>query len=519
MRCFSIHFAVRIFLIFIFYLTFPFQAFSQNQTDISKKSPYSSWISKPPWDQLYAEGLDDQKGMGRIFVPAMTNPGNEPFYGIIQDGKLIGEKIVGSSFFLLPGSYQIALGTGNLDQKIKKNVKIERGQTLIIEPDWSAITIDVIDESRNNIKKDLQIYNNQNFENYGVIPAINPELGEQLQTLILPPGLYKIVDRGADPNTFVNFSTVLLESGHYTPYTVVISSQTSSFIGAGVIASTTQLLQDQTWKNYIAIHGSLVINSANITESEAKTNFSLLTQLENRIIYDQLPHYFFSNNLLELGALRPENQDFQISQDRFQLKSTYVYYLLPWIGGYSQLGLTTHIFETTTVFDEKHDVTMINSNGTEVVKENVDRIKLEPPLFPLDLKGGIGANITPLRTFNSRLNLRAGYGFLQTYNSNVFRKESDYVYKEEKDDFVKGFETSFLLNLAIFRNLTITSELDLIFPEDDVQNPIIDLVNISTISLTRNVSMEHIFRLNRKPSSEWTTQEHLLTVRISYFIF
>ncbi len=193
--------------------------------------------------------------------------------------------------------------------------------------------------------------------------------------------------------------------------------------------------------------------------------------------------------------------------------------MLPWIGGYSQLGLTTHIFETTTVFDEKHDVTMINSNGTEVVKENVDRIKLEPPLFPLDLKGGIGANITPLRTFNSRLNLRAGYGFLQTYNSNVFRKESDYVYKEEKDDFVKGFETSFLLNLAIFRNLTITSELDLIFPEDDVQNPIIDLVNISTISLTRNVSMEHIFRLNRKPSSEWTTQEHLLTVRISYFIF
>lgn len=207
------------------------------------KTRHETWLSSPPLQQLYSEGLDDQKGMGRIFVPSITNPNNEPFYAVFRNDELVGERNMGASFFLLPGAYTVVLGSGTFDQRIHKDIEVRLEETVIIEPDWCALTIEIIDESRNNFRQDLQVFDVTTATPIAVLPSINPELGEQLQTLLLPPGLYKILKRGRDFNTFVNFATVLLEAGSYTPFTIVIDSQTGNFTGAGIIVQGTELKQ------------------------------------------------------------------------------------------------------------------------------------------------------------------------------------------------------------------------------------------------------------------------------------
>ncbi|HHE46780.1 MAG TPA: hypothetical protein ENL08_03635 [Bacteroidetes bacterium] len=482
-----------------------------------------TWLAPSPETQLYIEGLDDRKGMGRIFVPAMTSGASEPLYAVFQGGELIGEQNTGSSFFVKPGRYTVVLGTGTLDQRIRREVDIKREQTVFVHPDWCALTVEVIDEVRNYYKQDLQIFRIESLESYGLISAINPELGEHLQTLILRPGLYKIVRRGEDINTYVNFTTLLLEPGSYTPYTIVSNSETGDFIGAGILASRTQLRQRRNWSIYGALHGNVIVTAANsVSSDKVKTNLSLISQLDNRLLYDKFPHYNLASNLLELGALRQEGAKFQINQDRLRLKNTYVYYLLHWLGGYTRLEATTHLFETTYRFDNRRNVTFLDLSGqTIAVENNVDEVRMEPVLYPLELKEGFGVNVTPIKTFIAHLNLRTGLGYWQTYNKDVFRQDSEHdtLFHRIPDNFPQGLETALISNLSLLKNLSVTTEIDVLFPFTKDNQITLDMENFITLRVTKNVAIEHTLRLKRSAELTHTLQEQFVSVRLSYFLF
>ena len=494
-----------------------------SQTPEAPPREYSSWLAQPPQAQLYAEGLDDRKGVGRIFVPVMTNPSNEPIYAVFKGDSLVGEQAMGTSFFLLPGSYAVVLGTGNLEQRIRREAEVRREETVILEPNWSALTVETIDEVRNYQKQDLQIYRVENAESFGIIPTINPELGEQLQTLILRPGLYKVFRRGDDFNTYVNFTTFILEPGTYTPMTIVVNSESGNFMGAGILNLQSQLQQRRNWKLFGAIHGSVMFTSANkATSSEIKDNLSLLAQLDNQILYDRLPHYLLSRNLLEIGALRQQGATSIINQDRLQLKNTYIYYLVKWLGGYSRFEVATHLFPTDYEFDSPDPVAFFDLNGNLVKSRfGVTRVRTAPAFFPLQLKEGLGANIAPLRSFIARLSLRAGLGFWQIYNRNVYSQDEkiDSLFRRVKDDFPRGLESSVLSNFALLRNLTITTQLDLLFPFEAHKKTLIDLENYISLGVTKNVTVEHTLRLRQDPSIAYAIQEQFITLKLSYFLF
>jgi len=484
---------------------------------------YGTWIAPLPDIQLYGEAKDDQKGMGRLFVPAMTSPANEPLYAVFKGDELIGEQNTGSSFFLDPGHYTVVLGTGSLEQRIKREVDVGREATIMIEPDWSAITVEVIDEVRNYVKQDMQIFKVENAESYGLVPAINPELGEQLQTLILPAGLYKVVKRGEDFNTYVNFTTITLEPGAYTPLTIVMDSQSGKFVGAGILSSATQLRQRRNLKLFGVIHGSVLFNSANNTASrEVKNNLSLLTQLDNQIVYDHTPHYYLSRNLLEIGALQQEGARFIISQDRLQLKNTYVYYILRWLGGYTRLETTTHLFPTVLEYASLRNTKFLNLDGSvEKQRLGVKRVTTQPSLYPLQFKEGFGVNVTPLRSFLARLSVRAGLGYWQIYNKGVYRQDTavDTLFQRIEDSFPQGLETTLVSNFALLRNLTITTELDVLFPFEQHKKTVSDLENFISLGVTKNVTVEHTLRLKRDPSVDYTIQEQFISLRLSYYLF
>jgi len=407
-----------------------------------------------------------------------------------------------------------------------------------LHTDWSALTIEVIDETRNYFKQDFQVFRVETAESYGIIPAINPELGEHLQTLILSPGLYKIVGRGENFNTFVNFATVLLEPGGYTPFTVVIDSETKNFIGAGILTASSQLRQRKNWSIFGAIHGNFDITAENDeSDDEIKNDYTLKSMLENRLLYDNFPHYYLSNNLLEFRALRQEGEKFQIQQDLLTLKNTYVYYILNWLGGYSRLSLNTHLFETIERFDPPENVAYIDQRGTTRIKGET-KSRLKPSIYPLELKEGLGINLTPVKTFIAHVNLRLGLGYWQTYNKDVYFSCPniidttytdagdtilvEYNTFERTDDLSQnGLETALVSNLSLLRNLSVTTEIEIRFPFGKENEPEFELENFITLRVAKGVAIEHTLRLksNPHPTHKHTIQEHFISVRLSYYLF
>jgi hypothetical protein len=495
-------------------------AFAQNQSSFRPRT--ETWIMPSPESQIYIEGLDDRKGLGRIFLPAMTNPANEPLCAVFGGGELVGEQQMGSSFFLPPGRYTVVLGTGSFEQRIQREVEVRREETVIIQPDWCTLTVEVIDEFRNYVKQDLQIFRVENAESYGIVPAIDPELGEQLQSLVLRPGLYKVVKRGEDFNTYVNFATLLLEPGSYTPMTVVVDTVSAKFVGAGILTSVTQLRQRKNWRLYGAVHGSVLFTSANnATRKEVSNNLSFLGQLDHQIALDKFPHYYLSRNLLEMGGLQQQGAQFAISQDRLQFKNTYVYYLLKWLGGYSRFEVATHLFPTEAQFDPPQDIIQRDLKGQDRSRPGLARLTTQPAFYPLQLKEGLGVNVTPLRRFLARLSLRTGLGYWQIYNRDVYAQDGDTtnIYKRIADSFPQGMEVSLVSNFALLRNLTITTEADVLFPCESGKGAVSDLENFVSLRLSKIVTLEHTLRLSREQDPDYTIQEQLISVKFSYFLF
>ena len=68
---------------------------------------------------------------------------------------------------------------------MKKSFEIEAEETRIIEPDWSGLTVRIIDESREWLKEPYEIFRLPERESYGIGYGADEQLGENLQTWIL----------------------------------------------------------------------------------------------------------------------------------------------------------------------------------------------------------------------------------------------------------------------------------------------------------------------------------------------
>lgn len=491
---------------------------------------YDTWLTRSPQEQLYLEALDDQKGMGRVFVPVMTSPANEPLWAVLSGDSVIGQKPMGSSIFVMPGRYTVVLGTGAIEQRQHIPIDVGLEQTVVVDPSWAALTVDVIDETRNNVQQALQIYDAIEGTSYGIIAAVNPELGEQLQTVLLPPGLYKIVERGRDFSTYLNFATVQLSPGTYTAFTIVIKTTTSGtfFTGAGMLSRAGQLTQIKEWKIFGSLTGQLKItsnNSSNTAANSFSTTYEPSLQFDNQLLFDHFPHYYLSNNLMEFGAIKQPNIEWLINQDQVQLKNTYVYYLLSWLGGYARFDANTHFMPSYDVFAEGADITLLNLDNQ--IKERIQGAKhfeTAPPFLPLTLKEGIGVNLTPVKHFDARVSIRAGLGYRQLWASRVYSLSSkagnSYVYRETEEASQRGLETSLISNLSPTQNLVITTELDLFRPFTGDTHWIVGVDNTTLLNVSKHVILEHKLTLNRdRKQFKGILQKHTLTVGLTYYLF
>jgi len=511
---------MKIFRLMLFSLLLPFIAVSYAQ----QQKKYN-WIAPAPRVQLDMEAMDTIKGLGRLFLPAMTNPDFEPIYIVTQNDTVVKEQKMGNSVWLRPGRYTVTFGSGNLDQMMKKVIDIEAEETRIIEPDWSGLTIRIIDETREWLKEPYEIFRLPERESYGIGYGADEQLGENLQTWILKPGLYKIIKLGEHVNTYVNFATVRLLPGELTQYTIVIDSDTKNFMGAGILELGTETRKIKNWSIFSALYGSLTLNRANdVTSEEQLTSMAFVAQLDYSIKYSTQKHYFLSRGLMEEGWNMQRRQTmFRSYLDNLRLKNIYIYYFLPGLGFYGRLFLESNLFGTTYYYDKPTTIHFYDQQGNlKRTSEGVKKIIVSPSFSPFELKEGIGINLILAKSLRASFNVRGGMGFRQNINWELYAKNAtnDTTFYKKPSSFLRGPEAALIGTYRIRKDMMITSELDMLIPSDTKNKLVYDWENNLNFRISKNISIDYKLRIKKDPSiTSYVQYEHILLLRYSYILF
>jgi len=491
------------------------------QESASKK--WSTWDALPPQAQLAQEARDDIKGLGRLFLPVMTDPDYEPVFTVsnLQDSVLKISKM-GKSVWLRPGKYRIAFGSGSLDQVLRREVEIREEDATILEPDWSCLVIRIIDESRTSIREAYEIYSMPENDYFGVGYGAEEQLGEHLQTWILKPGLYKIVKLGEHVNTYKNFTTVRLLPGELTHFTIVVNS-TTDFLGAGIIEVGKKTRKVANWSLFSTLYGSFTLNSSNdVTTKNQETSMIFVAQLDYNIMYNSPHHFFSSRGLVEEGwNLQKKQTSFRSSLDRMQIKNIYIFYFIKQLGLYGRVFLETNLVPKNNYFDFPRNVTLLNENDQVIEQQSsIRRIQLSPNFSPLELKEGLGINLILLKSLRANLNIRTGMGWHQIFNRDLYNQTSDTTFKLLTSSFSWGPEASLIGSARISRNMLLSCELEGFYPEAKGERLDYEFENILNLKLSKNVSLDYTLRFRNKRSlSDYLLTDHIVLLRYSFFPF
>ncbi|MEA3474956.1 MAG: hypothetical protein U9R23_00690 [Candidatus Cloacimonadota bacterium] len=504
--------------IFIFYL--PQNIFAES------KYSYDTWQADIPQVQLDKEGVDDEIGFGRIFIPAMSKPKLEPEFSVYQNGKTVKVGFpIGQSCFLKPGNYTIVFGSAtSKDKKIQKKVTVEEGETKIISPTWSGLIVKIIDQNRNYIRLPYEIYDINDYKTSAGMKysADENKPGEEQETWILEPGTYKVIKYGETPKTFINFATIQLLPGELYIMTVVLNNETNNFMGAGILPEMFESDKIHKWIHYTSIKGSFLLNADNSANKEqTKTNITLSSKLENELKYDEFPHYFNSRQTINLGFTKEQDQDFRIYSNSIQLPNTYIYYLFKSFGFYTRFRIDSNIFPTNFYLDSLSTVCKHYQDGTIDTLKNIDKVQITPVLYPISLEEGFGLNLTLLNTNRSNLYIKTGLGMAQTLNNHCYEQDpnDNKIFNELESIYLNGIEGNIVGDFQITNDISDWFEFYTLYPFEKDRAQVYRFENTLTFRISSYVSLDYKLTIKREELPDWIQLYHNLSLDITFISF
>ena len=501
----------------------------------SKES--NTWLSDPIQKQIRSESRDDQLGFGRLFVPTMSKPDWEPMIKIYSSESMIHvDKRIGESIFLKPGNYTLVFGSSidSYDQ-IQKRFTIHEQQTTIIDPEWSGLLVNVINENLEKIRFGYEILHLSSGISVGTMYSREENDYEEIRsTWLLPPGKYKLVKQGEPFNTIQNFTTFELKEGELSKITVVINSLTNCFIGAGEL----DFLEDKSniqknWNNYLYIKGSFNLNHNNkVDRVEPQTDFTFTGKVDNKFVYDKNPYYFKFTQYVEEQWTKPAGFDkLRISSDELNLVNTAIYYFTNIFGLYSEIDIDTKIFSGeyyNDEFDINDDVVLVTQNGDSTHYTDIDVQKLSEPFSPLKLKEEFGLNFSLIKSSSSNLYIRTGIGLFQDLNDNVYFKnvddsnDSTHVFNELENKYLTGLIISAGADFHFLNNVTYYSKADFTYYLSDDKNYDLEWDNNIVFKLFKYISIDYNLNLKynyiKNSPFNYLIYDNKFTLEFAYYL-
>jgi hypothetical protein len=487
----------------------------------------STWTATSANAQLTRDPTLIPKGKGMLFVPAMSVPlGNEPSYYVQQDRRRIGSGTPGRGVLLNPGSYDVLIGNGIASQLIRKTGHVLEGHTTMMKPDWAALVIDVIDETRTSVNESYELLDDSG-KTYGLGFGIEEERGERVRTWLLKPGTYHVVRVGESVTTIRKFS-VDLTQGALTQRNLVVDSGPGSsgdFIGfypppppqtsraeriAVPVTSQTEL------------SGSVQANTSQPTATGDKTSLNLAVQMFNRTRYNTDRDFASIRIILEEGASKVEGEDLNKGVDRAEVRATYIYRLSPRIGPYLRGVVQSNVFPSDTRFRTPRDLIRITEDGSIDTLRGITEFTTTPSLSPITLREGIGINSQVVRSFGLNMDVRLGIGARQDLRTNFFEVTTNALTENtEAQEFGStsstGLEAVLIMDARLGRYINLDSEFDILITSRDTGDWFFTWENRMRIALTSFINLDIVADLEREKTLRRLQGREQLLLRFSRF--
>ncbi|MBD3321281.1 MAG: hypothetical protein GF350_09325 [Chitinivibrionales bacterium] len=534
--------------------------------DYSPESP--NWLDKASktWDapdlaqQIAADHNPVNLGKGAVYIPYFTKPSLEPEIEIIdKNGKVMASGKPGKKYSLLPGTYYVLFGSGPHKTRMVRSFTITEGTITPIVPDWCGLVIDVVDRNNIPFPGEYELARIDHFETYGRGYGREPDLGEELKTWILKPGIYKIYGIGDSYNTLTNFVTVRLLPGELTDFILVQNNPEEMKIeGGGIVYAEASKKLTKNWKYGFDVGGSIDFNAENDKENDTViTSTSITLLLNSRLNYKKDPvdwiSYINLNEGVDFSKLMLSRLDSKT--DELRIFSIFVWRFLHWLGPYARLEGNTEIFPEYARGPEtvdKHYFLKLNPDSTlyEIDSLPPNSSLLQPAFSPLKLEAGAGANFNAFDTRYFDLTVLTGFGFTQelrwneseiadtvaidTTDTLFYQTYRDIIDNNKSRNIIRkvnyptrpdyGPEAALNSTLRLGRIATIKSELEVLIPIRTGGKfsfkPYLDFRNTLSWRLFRAISLVYDYRyqLQQPADNQAHVNEsrHQILVQYSY---
>ena len=470
------------------------------------------WTAPEADTQVAADPTLVASGMGAIFIPAMTDGGSEPESLVFHDGEQVASGMNGVRIGVAPGSYDVRVGSGPTSQMVSIPVTVPAGATTVTPVRWGGLRIEVVDENNLPHRGAYELIRVADRQPYIVGFGADTLQGERLLTLLLPPGLYRIVQSGATYRARTDFATVLVPEGGLVHYKLVIDPDSGQFRGAGVVPphELGVVPSDSPWNRRYAVGLSVPFTSSrNVLGASNETSFGGELFFDTYMAYQRARNVFSGVFELEAGfeRVKPEGSPaipWRKTRDRLRVDLSYSRLLNERLGPYVRAGLRTSIFESNTLVTQDTVVSRQFADGRrelEFVPANTT-FATGDPFSPPEFREGVGLNTRLLQGRTVRLDWRVGVGLRQNrFNGAFFRQDDattpavEYVQASNFDQ--AGLETTVVGTLR-YRFLLYNTNLE-VFGGFDGDTPTIDWRSTLSWRLTGELSLDYVVDLLRVP--------------------
>lgn len=445
-------------------------------------------------------------GKGAIFVPAMTNPLDEPPVAIHQADRErpVAEGTSGSRIVLFPGTYEVSVGSGSSGERLRVQATVREGHTTVIPATWSGLAVHVLNERLTTVRGSYEVIRVDDRQYLGIGFGTDEQAGEPLSTWILRPGLYKIVRVGETYRARRDYTTVRLEPGRLTHFVLVLNEDTGDFIGAGETPEEDLFFVREGLRATMVLGGDVSLSSrSNVPGLEDGVTFNGRGFIDSYLSVELFDSPLLISLQLEEGFTKGLGLPFQKSNDRVDLDLLYVYQIEKWIGPYLRVAAETNLFNGFALFTEPTDVTVLDVNGANPrLLTALDEFKLSPPFGQSILKEGLGLNVRVFKELFGEVSIRSGLGARHRLANDLYEAvpNAPNTYREVDSLNQVGVEATVLGIGRITRWVLLNLEFDTLVPFEGAELTVVELEASAALKLTSFVSVNYVLRYRRDPT-------------------
>lgn len=495
--------------------------------DLSTLTEDYEWPAGTIREQLDKDNTLVPFGKGAIFVPAMTNPLDEPPITIRSGGQKVAEATTGQRIVLSPGTYEVQLGSGAEQTRIAVQASVRERNTTVIPVSWSGLSIHVVDEQFGSLRGSYEIIRVEDREYIGLGFGTDEQAGEPVSTWIMRPGLYKLVRVGDNYRARRDFVTVRLRPGRHTHFLLVLDRDTGTFSGGGEVPKEDLFTAQEGFFYNLVLGGDASLNfsqnNPNVTDG---LGFRFRAFVDGRMTIRIFDSPLVLQLQVEEGQSKQPNSPFQKTNDRIDLDALYIYKLTSFLGPYLRLSAETNMLPGPKFVDQiggdvaASDITLYerdeagevprDENGVPVALGDAQSLNLSrtsPPVGLTTMREGLGLNARLLKTLFAETTVRAGFGARHTLTRNFFsRAPSDEGFAD--NSFIRGrsinqigVEATVLAIARLTRWVLITLELDTLLPFNNIKNfaerVVVEAETSVALKLTSYFAINYVARYRR----------------------